>query len=179
MVSTVQMPTFGQKYNTPRNIFPLSSSPDLRTRQTSSLWNVFSNYFREYTNYIFILFFPFFFLIAPLSSFFPPLSLSDLPRFLRSSWQPQDCTISQRSELRKTVQVSPMPLPTVSGNLSSPAPYGTRLSTVLLVRNNGHVLFVERDIWQLGDGDVPFKSEPPTERKYNFKLEASAEQSHR
>jgi len=87
------------------------------------------------------------------------------------AWQPQDCTISQQSELSKTVQVSPMPLSTVSGNLSYK---GTRLSTILLVRNNGQVLFIERDIWKLGDGGVPVKSEPPGERKYNFQLDLTA-----
>ena len=51
------------------------------------------------------------------------------------------------------------------------APYGTRLSTVLLVRNNGQVLFIERDIWKLGDEGVPVKSDPPTERKYIFNLD--------
>lgn len=71
-------------------------------------------------------------------------------------------------------------------NLPSVAPYyGTRLSTVLLVRNNGQVLFIERDIWKLGEkGDgVPVKSDPPTERKYVFNIESSAaaaaaEESH-
>jgi len=95
------------------------------------------------------------------------------------AWQPQDCTISQRSELRKTIQVSPVPLPlsstttTTSGRNLPPsvAPYGTRLSTVLLVRNNGQVLFIERDIWKLGDGGVPVKPDPPTQRKFIFKLD--------
>jgi len=86
------------------------------------------------------------------------------------AWQPQDCTISQRSELRKTVQVSPIAISTISGNLPS-ALYGTRLSTILLVRNNGQVVFIERDVWKLGDAGVPIKADPPTERKYNFKLD--------
>ena len=76
-----------------------------------------------------------------------------------------------------------MPSSTASGNLPPPAPYGTRLSTVLLVRSNGQVLFIERDIWKLGDGvggsgsdgsgggSRPVKSDPPTERKYNFQLD--------
>jgi len=91
------------------------------------------------------------------------------------AWQPQDGTIiSQQSELSNTIQVSPMPLPTGSGNL---AYKGTRLSTILLVRNNGHVLFVERDIWILGDEGVPVKSEPPGERKYNFLLDLEGNRS--
>jgi len=86
-----------------------------------------------------------------------------------------------------------MPLSTVPissnnnhDNLPSVAPYyGTRLSTVLLVRNNGQVLFIERDIWKLGEKGVPVKSDPPTERKYIFNLDiessagaAVAEKSH-
>lgn len=89
---------------------------------------------------------------------------------LPTSWQPQDCTISQRSELRNTVQVPPIAISTISGNLPSTF-YGTRLSTVLLVRNNGQVLFIERDVWKLGDATgVPINADPPTERKYSFKL---------
>ena len=77
-----------------------------------------------------------------------------------------------------------MPSSTLSGSnnndnnntLPSVAPYydayyGTRLSTVLLVRNNGQVLFIERDIWKLGEEGVPVKSDPPTERKYIFNLD--------
>ena len=57
------------------------------------------------------------------------------------------------------------------------APYGTRLSTVLLVRNNGQVLFIERDIWKLGDEGVPVKSDPPTERKFIFNLDIFDDES--
>jgi uncharacterized protein with NRDE domain len=81
-----------------------------------------------------------------------------------------------------------MPLSTVpigsNNNSPSVAPYyGTRLSTVLLVRNNGQVLFIERDIWKLGEKGVPVKSDPPTERKHIFNLdiessEAAEEESH-
>lgn len=127
-----------------------------------------------------ILFFPFFF-VSIRFFFFWVLFLTEISP---TSWQPQDGTISQqRSEIRKTIQIQvspmPMPSPTASGNNNnnnnsqSVAPYGTRLSTVLLVRNNGQVLFIERDIWELGkdEGGVPVKSEPPTERKYIFKLD--------
>jgi len=84
------------------------------------------------------------------------------------AWHPQDGNnISKRSE---TIQVLPVPTSTVSDNLPPTVCYGTRLSTVLLVRNNGEVLFIERDIWKLGDGGVPIKSDPPTERRFDFKL---------
>jgi len=51
-----------------------------------------------------------------------------------------------------------------------PAYYGTRLSTVLLVHKDGKVLFIERDIWELVDGQ-PEKRDPPTERVFQFKLD--------
>jgi len=69
------------------------------------------------------------------------------------------------------VQVTPVPISAVSGDLPLPGHYGTRLSTVLLVRKNGQVLFIERDIWKLGDAGEPVKSDPPAERIYNFKLD--------
>lgn len=33
--------------------------------------------------------------------------------------------------------------------------YGTRLSTVLLIRRDGSVLFIERDVWRLGKDGKP------------------------
>lgn len=57
-----------------------------------------------------------------------------------SSWESPE-PIQQRSDLRKTIRVRPLPI--AEGNY-----YGTRLSTVLLIeRDTGKVLFVERDIW--------------------------------
>ena len=56
-----------------------------------------------------------------------------------------------------------------SGN-DVPAYNGTRLSTVMLVRKDGGVLFIERDIWELVDGH-PEKPDPPTERVFQFKLD--------
>jgi uncharacterized protein with NRDE domain len=50
------------------------------------------------------------------------------------------------------VHVAPFPITqdellTTGNNM-----YGTRLSTVLLVKKSGEALFIERDIWQLVDG---------------------------
>lgn len=50
-----------------------------------------------------------------------------------------------------------------------PTFYGTRLSTVLLVRRDGAVLFIERDVWKLVDGKA-VKLEPPTERRFRFNI---------
>jgi len=50
-----------------------------------------------------------------------------------------------------------------------PSFYGTRLSTILLVKKSGEVLFIERDIWGLAEGR-PIQSEPPTERTFRINL---------
>ncbi|KZV89996.1 DUF833-domain-containing protein [Exidia glandulosa HHB12029] len=74
--------------------------------------------------------------------------------------------IAAREDLRKTIQV---PLINVQGvpNLAGPIPatqsaaqvgqlwYGTRLATVILIRRDGEVLFVERDVYQLGSDGIP------------------------
>ena len=86
-----------------------------------------------------------------------------------NSWRsPQP--ITSRAELRNTVHVAPLPithdaLPAIPGANW----YGTRLSTVLLVKKNGEALFIERDIWQLVDGK-PVKAEPRTQREFRFRV---------
>ncbi|KDR83037.1 hypothetical protein GALMADRAFT_238805 [Galerina marginata CBS 339.88] len=85
------------------------------------------------------------------------------------AWQPPGLIVN-RSDLRNTVQVTPVPIILEeTGNIPS-AFYGTRLSTVLLVKKNGDVLFIERDIWELVDG-APVKVDPTTERRFRFKLD--------
>jgi len=51
--------------------------------------------------------------------------------------------------------------------------YGTRLTTVLLVRRDGQVLFFERDIWELGPDGEPFKADPPRGRTFRFRVNLS------
>ncbi|KAK7462276.1 hypothetical protein VKT23_007877 [Stygiomarasmius scandens] len=48
--------------------------------------------------------------------------------------------------------------------------YGTRLSNVLLVRRNGDVMFVERDIWKMENSEV-VKMNKDSERVFRFKLD--------
>ncbi|KAK0221484.1 NRDE protein-domain-containing protein [Armillaria fumosa] len=70
--------------------------------------------------------------------------------------------VVHRSELKKAIHVVPL---SIEGRM-----YGTRLSTVLLVRKNGEVLFVERDIWKLDhDGSVT-RAPPSSQRLYRFQL---------
>lgn len=50
--------------------------------------------------------------------------------------------------------------------------YGTRLSTVLLIRSDGSVLFIERDIWRLGQDGNPERVEHNTkQRVFEFELD--------
>jgi len=114
---------------------------------------------------------------------FDPSSQNPNPQFLTNiltdvlsfvplrSWQPSTETpIVHRRDLRKTVQVSPLPVIVEGSGNDVPAYYGTRLSTVLLVRKDGNVLFIERDIWVLVNGK-PERPDPPTERRIRFKLD--------
>lgn len=79
------------------------------------------------------------------------------------SWKsPQ--TPRARSELRNTIQVEPF---SMQGSQDF---YGTRLSTVILVKHNGEVLFIERDIWKLVDGE-PVLSDSSSQREFHFMLQ--------
>ncbi|KAF9222981.1 DUF833-domain-containing protein [Gyrodon lividus] len=78
----------------------------------------------------------------------------------RSSQLPRD-----RSELRNTIQVEPVTI--VGDDL-----YATRLSTVVLVKRNGEVVFVERDRWKLTEEGRPILADPSSQRVFRFKLDA-------
>ena len=41
--------------------------------------------------------------------------------------------------------------------------YGTRLSTVVLIKRDGEVLFVERDVWQLDDRNQDWDADPASD----------------
>ncbi|TFK34760.1 NRDE protein-domain-containing protein [Crucibulum laeve] len=84
------------------------------------------------------------------------------------SWRSPE-PIAQRSQLRNTVHVVPVPIILEGSHNVMSTFYGTRLSTVILVRRDGEVLFIERDIWKLLDGEA-VKTNPPTERRFRFKL---------
>jgi len=62
----------------------------------------------------------------------------------------------------------------ITPSLSADAPadgpefYGTRLATVLLIRRDGRVLFVERDIWQLDSNGEVTRGDPRRERVFRF-----------
>lgn len=76
--------------------------------------------------------------------------------------------MEQRADLCRTIQVLPFSIPSTLPEADKV--YGTRLSTVILVRRDGSVLFIERDVWKSMDGQVT-KTDPPSERVYRFHLE--------
>lgn len=71
---------------------------------------------------------------------------------------------SARSELKNTVEVEPF---IMQGSREF---YGTRLSTVILVKRTGEVLFVERDRWNLVDAK-PILSDHSSQREFRFRLQ--------
>ncbi len=134
------------------------------------------------------------------------------------SWRSPN-PITERPQLRNTVQVTPIPIvrnpggtsvPVVKPSnslpeaMSAPTPFidtpsdnnprmqpfsptapgyehyfGTRLSTVLLIRRDGSVIFIERDIWRLGKDGKPErldykerqKEGDTRQRVFEFKLD--------
>lgn len=75
----------------------------------------------------------------------------------RSSQPPRD-----RSELRNTIQVDPIQF--------TNDVYGTRLSTVVLVKHSGEVVFTERDRWTLDPQGRPILADPSSQRVFRFKI---------
>ncbi|KAG8725407.1 hypothetical protein FRC11_001832 [Ceratobasidium sp. 423] len=100
-----------------------------------------------------------------------------------------------RYDLRTTISVPPIPVEpgkwskTVNPPNEVPASvnaapalgsedrmdyYGTRLTSVLIVRRDGQVIFVERDVWvQKKEAGEPEKSlDTGSRRRFEFQLEA-------
>lgn len=48
--------------------------------------------------------------------------------------------------------------------------YGTRLSSVILIRRDGQALFMERDVWRMDVDGKLATTDPPSERVYRFQL---------
>ncbi|KAJ3547054.1 hypothetical protein NMY22_g1813 [Coprinellus aureogranulatus] len=115
----------------------------------------------------------------------PPIARDDLESRLVNglfkvlSWRCSG-SITARSELRNTVQVAPIPIVlegqpgTTSAHTKIATVYGTRLSTVLLIKRNGDVYFVERDIFARDDEGNVVHVDPPTQREFRFKLDLDA-----
>lgn len=78
-------------------------------------------------------------------------------------WTPSDPPPTQRSELRNSVLIPPLPLPTPLADGRKDW-YGTRTSTVILIAKTGAARLVERDCFALRkDHDAPvLVNGPPT-----------------
>lgn len=91
---------------------------------------------------------------------------------LAGRWQP-DPPPANAVGLRNAIQITPLRVSaTLAPDSSSSEPiyYGTRLSTVVLVRRDGSVLFVERDIWKLDDRGSLVRGRPKDDRSFRFDL---------
>lgn len=77
-----------------------------------------------------------------------------------------------RAELRNTIQIEPLPIPVSTAPAETEATfYGTRLSTVVLVRRDGAVSFHERDVWMLDERHQVRRGEAKDDRVFRFQLE--------
>ncbi|PWN21636.1 hypothetical protein BCV69DRAFT_312129 [Microstroma glucosiphilum] len=81
--------------------------------------------------------------------------------------------VQERADLRRTVLVPAFSMAPPKGK--GKAWYGTRTSTILLVRKSGEVTFVERDVHTMDGGRARLLSEEERrhgQRRYDFKLGA-------
>lgn len=51
-----------------------------------------------------------------------------------------------------------------------PASYGTRLAQVILVRRDGRVTYIERDVWTLDGAGTPVRASAADMRIFVFRL---------
>jgi len=72
-----------------------------------------------------------------------------------------------RDELRGALRVDPLHVNVGAGIQGW---YGTRLSSVILIRHDGSVIFRERDIWSLNAAGEPVLGDPKQDRKLTFWL---------
>ncbi|KAI9443438.1 DUF833-domain-containing protein [Lactarius indigo] len=75
----------------------------------------------------------------------------------------------ERAELKNTILV-----PVVDVGATKPDTphgyYGTRLAQVVLVRRNGHVTYIERDVWLLDTTGAPVRAGATDLRAFSFRL---------
>ncbi|KAI0772258.1 NRDE protein-domain-containing protein [Irpex lacteus] len=98
-----------------------------------------------------------------------PLAETDLVESLFNllTWR-SPVTPAVRGDLRKTILVDPLKVPI---NSEETWIYGTRLSTVILVRRDGSATFIERDIWKLDSDGKPVKGDSVKgDRVHTFEL---------
>jgi hypothetical protein len=75
--------------------------------------------------------------------------------------------LKSKDDLRGALRVEPLPVHL--GNTCHGL-YGTRVSSIILVRHDGSVVFRERDIWSLNAAGEPTLGDPKNDRKLTFWL---------
>ncbi|KAI0632287.1 NRDE protein-domain-containing protein [Trametes polyzona] len=92
--------------------------------------------------------------------------------FALLTWKSEHAPLD-RSELRNTILVDPLPIGARESPDGGAAPnyYGTRSSTVILIRRDGAALFIERDIWTLDDDGRVQRGDPGRDRVFRFQIE--------
>jgi len=83
------------------------------------------------------------------------------------TWKSEEA-LRERSDLRKTILIEPLAVPLGSGAADF---YATRLSTVILIRRDGQVVFIERDVWGLDKDGKATRRAPTSERVHRFQLQ--------
>ena len=74
----------------------------------------------------------------------------------------------EREELKNTILAPPL---SISSTRDAPPDlYGTRLAQVLLVRRDGRVTYIERDIWALDDTGAAVCASPENMRSFILRL---------
>jgi hypothetical protein len=74
----------------------------------------------------------------------------------------------ERADHRNTIHIEPYPVTFSPGQALDF--YGTRLSTVILVRRDGQVLFVEREPWILSESGELQKQDPAEEHVFRVHI---------
>ena len=87
-----------------------------------------------------------------------------IPRFRAHSPIPPP---RERAELKNTILVPPFDRPDTKPDAPN-AWYGTRLAQVVLVRRNGHVTFIEHDVWLLDTTGAPVRAGATNMRTFTF-----------
>jgi len=76
------------------------------------------------------------------------------------TWRPAE----PAREAKDTIHIDPSPVDSHSDI------HATRLSTVILIKRDGQVLFIERDMWQLNEDGNLVKADPSSQRVFRFQL---------
>ncbi|KAI0786150.1 DUF833-domain-containing protein [Abortiporus biennis] len=86
------------------------------------------------------------------------------------TWQCEGGPPNDRSQLRNTIHVAPFSVSASKHPEGKEDFYGTRLSTVILVHRDGHVTFIERDIWVLDEEGKVKRADANSQRVFKFQL---------